>query len=130
MFVEPRIIPCLLLSRGQFVKTAQFGDPRYVGDPVNVLSIFSSFEVDEIVVLDVGDIISIVEAFVFVSASNTRLVRTIVDEIELALNEPIAAITPGQSVVFYAGDSVVGGGVIERAQRDRSGRHALPILAA
>jgi ribosome-associated protein len=39
----------------------------------------------EIVVLDVGDIISIVEAFVFVSASNTRLVRTIVDEIELAL---------------------------------------------
>ncbi len=39
----------------------------------------------EIVVLDVGDIISIVEVFVFVSASNTRLVRTIVDEIELAL---------------------------------------------
>ena len=40
---------------------------------------------EEIVVLDVGDIISIAEAFVFVSAPNTRLVRTIVDEIELAL---------------------------------------------
>jgi ribosome-associated protein len=40
---------------------------------------------DDIVVLDVGDIISIAEAFVFVSAPNTRLVRTIVDEIELAL---------------------------------------------
>jgi ribosome-associated protein len=40
---------------------------------------------DEIVVLDVGDIISITEAFVLVSASNTRLVRTIVDEVELAL---------------------------------------------
>lgn len=39
----------------------------------------------DIRVLDVGDIISIAEAFVFVSASNTRLVRTIVDEIELAL---------------------------------------------
>jgi ribosome-associated protein len=40
---------------------------------------------EEIVVLDVGDIISIAEAFVFVSAPNTRLVRTIVEEIELAL---------------------------------------------
>ena len=40
---------------------------------------------EEIVVLDVGDILSIAEAFVLVSASNTRLVRTIVDEIELAL---------------------------------------------
>ena len=40
---------------------------------------------EDIVVLDVGEIISIVEAFVFVSAPNTRLVRTIVDEIELAL---------------------------------------------
>ncbi|MFI5053558.1 MAG: ribosome silencing factor, partial [Acidimicrobiia bacterium] len=36
-------------------------------------------------VLDVGDIISITDAFVLVSATNTRLVRTIVEEIELAL---------------------------------------------
>ena len=40
---------------------------------------------DEIVVLDVGDILSIAEVFVLVSASNTRLVRSIVDEVELAL---------------------------------------------
>ena len=40
---------------------------------------------DDIVVLDVGDIISIAEAFVMVSASNTRLVRRIVDDIEIAL---------------------------------------------
>lgn len=39
----------------------------------------------DIVVLDVGDIISITEAFVIVSASNTRQVRTIVDEVEAAL---------------------------------------------
>jgi ribosome-associated protein len=38
-----------------------------------------------IVVLDVGDIIAITEMFVLVSASNTRQVRTIVEEIELAL---------------------------------------------
>jgi ribosome-associated protein len=40
---------------------------------------------EDVVVLDVGEIISITEAFVLVSASNTRLVRTIVDEVELAL---------------------------------------------
>ena len=40
---------------------------------------------EEIAVLDVGEIISITEVFVLVSASNTRLVRTIVEEVELAL---------------------------------------------
>jgi ribosome-associated protein len=40
---------------------------------------------EDIAVLDVGDIIAITEAFVLVSASNTRLVRTIVEEVELAL---------------------------------------------
>jgi ribosome-associated protein len=40
---------------------------------------------EDVVVLDVGDILSIAEAFVMVTASNTRLVRTIVDEVELAL---------------------------------------------
>jgi ribosome-associated protein len=41
----------------------------------------------DIVVLDVGDIIGIVETFVITSAPNTRLVRTIVDEIEKQLRE-------------------------------------------
>jgi ribosome-associated protein len=39
----------------------------------------------EILVLDVGDIISITEMFVLVSATNTRQVKTIAEEIELAL---------------------------------------------
>jgi ribosome-associated protein len=41
----------------------------------------------EIAVLDVGDIISITEVFVLASASNTRQVRTIVDEVERALKD-------------------------------------------
>jgi ribosome-associated protein len=36
----------------------------------------------DIIVLDVGDIIGIVDSFVITSAPNTRLVRTIIDEIE------------------------------------------------
>ena len=39
----------------------------------------------DVVVLDVGPIISIIECFVLASATNTRQVRTIVDEIEAAL---------------------------------------------
>jgi len=35
-------------------------------------------------------------------------------EIELGLDEPVAAITPGQSLVLYHGDRVLGGGLIER----------------
>lgn len=53
MIVEPRVLPCLLLSADKLVKTVQFASPRYVGDPVNVLNIFSSLEVDEIVLLDI-----------------------------------------------------------------------------
>ncbi|MBC7593434.1 MAG: imidazole glycerol phosphate synthase subunit HisF [Kineosporiaceae bacterium] len=52
--LRPRVIPALLLQGQRFVKTQQFQDPRYVGDPVNVLSIFNDLEVDEIMVLDIG----------------------------------------------------------------------------
>ena len=39
----------------------------------------------DIVVLDVGDIISITEMFVLASGTNTRQVKTIAEEVELAL---------------------------------------------
>ncbi|HYC51906.1 MAG TPA: tRNA 2-thiouridine(34) synthase MnmA [Gemmatimonadaceae bacterium] len=55
------------------------------------------------------------------------LIRVADDEIELALDEPVAAITPGQSVVLYDGDHVLGGGIIERSRGARAG---LPVLAA
>jgi tRNA-uridine 2-sulfurtransferase len=52
--------------------------------------------------------------------------------VEIALEEPLAAITPGQSLVLYAGDRVIGGGFIERAASSVNSprRVALPILAA
>ena len=53
MQVEPRVIPVLLIADGRFVKTRCFSDPIYIGDPVNVLSIFNEFEVDEIITLDI-----------------------------------------------------------------------------
>jgi tRNA-uridine 2-sulfurtransferase len=55
-----------------------------------------------------------------------ELVRIDEGEIELALEEPVAAIAPGQSLVLYDGETVLGGGVIERAGT----RSELPVLAA
>lgn len=52
--LQTRVIPSLLLDGDRFVKTIRFDDPVYVGDPVNVLSIFNDFEVDEIMLLDIG----------------------------------------------------------------------------
>ena len=52
------------------------------------------------------------------------LVRVNGAEVEIALESPVSAISPGQSLVMYVGEIVVGGGVIER------GKRGLPILAA
>jgi len=49
----PRIIPCLLVKNKGLVKTVQFKDPRYVGDPINAVKIFNEKEVDELIVLDI-----------------------------------------------------------------------------
>ncbi len=35
------------------------------------------------------------------------------DKIEVRFDEPVAAVTPGQSAVFYLGDVCLGGGIIE-----------------
>ena len=51
--LRPRIIPCLLVHNRGLVKTRQFADPTYVGDPVNAVRIFNEKEVDELLVLDI-----------------------------------------------------------------------------
>lgn len=51
--LRPRIIPCLLVHKGGLVKTQQFKDPKYVGDPINTVRIFNEKEADELIVLDI-----------------------------------------------------------------------------
>lgn len=51
--LKHRVIPALLLSDGGLVKTRQFKDPKYVGDPINAIRIFNDKEVDELMVLDI-----------------------------------------------------------------------------
>ena len=51
--LRPRIIPCLLIRNGGLVKTVQFKDEKYVGDPINAVKIFNEKEADELIVLDI-----------------------------------------------------------------------------
>jgi cyclase len=51
--LRSRISPCLLVHKKGLVKTVQFKDPKYVGDPINAVKIFNEKEVDELMVLDI-----------------------------------------------------------------------------
>lgn len=50
--MRTRVIPVLLLSDGELVKTVRFRNGRYIGDPLNAARLFNDMEVDEIIVLD------------------------------------------------------------------------------
>jgi Imidazoleglycerol-phosphate synthase len=49
----PRVIPCLLLYNAGLVKTVNFKDPKYLGDPINIVKIFNEKEVDELLFFDI-----------------------------------------------------------------------------
>jgi cyclase len=69
----PRVIPCLLIEDGAMVKTRRFGKRVYLGDPVNVINLFNRFEVDEIVLLDIG-------ASAMGRGPDTALITTLAEE--------------------------------------------------
>lgn len=48
-----RLIPCLSLRGHGLVKTKQFNDGRYLGDPINAVKIFNDREVDELFIADI-----------------------------------------------------------------------------
>jgi cyclase len=43
----------LLLKNEGLVKTVKFKDPKYLGDPINIVRIFNDKEVDELIFLDI-----------------------------------------------------------------------------
>ncbi|MBT7442491.1 MAG: imidazole glycerol phosphate synthase subunit HisF [Methylococcales bacterium] len=49
-----RVIPVLLISDREMIKTRQYKKPVYVGDPLNIIRIFNDKEVDELMIIDIG----------------------------------------------------------------------------
>ena len=47
-------MPCLLLKEKRLVKTINFSNPYYIGDPINAVKIYNDKEVDELVLLDIN----------------------------------------------------------------------------
>lgn len=54
MYNRPRIIPVLLIDNQDLVKTVQFSNPTYLGDPVNAVKIFNIKGIDELSILDIS----------------------------------------------------------------------------
>lgn len=52
--MRPRLIPVLLVKEGGLVKTVQFNNAVYIGDPINTIRLFNDMEVDEVIVLDIA----------------------------------------------------------------------------
>lgn len=51
---RPRLIPALSILNRRLVKTTRFKAPKYLGDPINAVKIFSELEADELCILDIG----------------------------------------------------------------------------
>jgi cyclase len=49
-----RVIPVLTVKNRELVKTLKFGNPKYIGDPINAIKVFNDKECDELMVLDIG----------------------------------------------------------------------------
>jgi len=51
---RPRVIPILCLdSIGELISTVSFDTSTYIGDPLNAISIFNSYNVDELGLIDI-----------------------------------------------------------------------------
>ena len=76
--LRPRIIPCLLLQNNGLVKTVNFKNPKYVGDPINAVRIFNEKEVDELVIFDI-------DATVLKNEPNYGLIERIANQSRMPL---------------------------------------------
>lgn len=76
--LSPRIIPCLLVHDEGLVKTKNFKDPKYIGDPLNAVKIFNEKEADELIVLDI-------DASKLKSEPNFKLIKQLAGECRMPL---------------------------------------------
>jgi imidazole glycerol-phosphate synthase subunit HisF len=89
-----RIIPTLLINEGKLVKTINFKNPSYVGDPINAVKIFNEKEVDEISIIDMSRTIKATEP-------NFNLISDIAGEafMPMSYGGGISSIEIGQKII-------------------------------
>ncbi|MGH6661985.1 MAG: HisA/HisF-related TIM barrel protein, partial [Rhodospirillales bacterium] len=52
--INPRLIPCVLLKNGLIVRSEHFSVHQIIGNPVSTITRLSSWNVDELVLLDIS----------------------------------------------------------------------------
>lgn len=77
--LRTRVIPCLQLVNESLVKTVQFSNYGYIGDPINTVRIFNELEVDELCFLDI-------RATLENRNPNLKILREIADECFMPLS--------------------------------------------
>ena len=51
--LRTRVIPIIQISRRELVKTVNYKNPKYLGDPLNAIKIFNEKRVDELIIIDI-----------------------------------------------------------------------------
>jgi len=51
---RPRIIPIILIDDRDVVRTVRYKNPKYIGDPMNVIKIFNNLNADEVIILNIN----------------------------------------------------------------------------
>lgn len=95
-------------------RASHTADPEVLARAALIAGALDDKQASDIVVLDVGDILSIVDVFVIASAGNTRLVRTLVETVEERLTDELGekprvveGLDSGTWVLLDYGDIVV-----------------------
>jgi imidazole glycerol-phosphate synthase subunit HisF len=52
--LRTRVIPSLLIDNGDLVKSKNFTNDIYIGDPMNAVRIFNEKSVDELAIFDIS----------------------------------------------------------------------------
>lgn len=97
-----RIIPVLLIKDGGLVKSINFKNYTYIGDPINAVKIFNEKEVDEIVILDI-------DATREKRSPNYSLIKEIASEafMPLAYGGGISNINEVKEVLFLGVEKII-----------------------
>jgi cyclase len=97
-----RVIPILLIQNGGVVKSVNFKNHNYIGDPINAVKIFNDKEVDEIAIIDIS-------ATKEGKAPNRDRIREIAGEafMPLSYGGGITTLDEVKSILFEGAEKVI-----------------------
>ena len=110
--LRPRVIPCLLIRSGGLVKTRQFTDDKYVGDPINAVKIFNEKAVDELLVIDI-------DATVLGADPDYKLIEKLANESRMPIcyGGGINSVDQAEKIIQLGVEKIsVGSGIIKRPE--------------